>query len=58
MRKKRGGVDLSAFHATQGRRIVTLVIRYARGGVRSTHKIWGFREIFSYRPAGINRIFF
>jgi hypothetical protein len=25
---KKGGVDLSAFHATQGRRIFTLNIRY------------------------------
>src|SRR5207253_8917003 len=30
-RIKRGGVDLSAFHATQGRRIVTLVVRQRVG---------------------------
>src|SRR4051812_15449438 len=28
--RKKGGVDLSAFHATQGRRIVTFNIRFVR----------------------------
>lgn len=31
-RIKKGGVDLSAFHATQGRRIVYYMILYATNG--------------------------
>jgi hypothetical protein len=36
---KKGGVDLSAFHATQGRRIFTLNIRYIPGFVSNPDEI-------------------
>jgi hypothetical protein len=38
MGAQKGGVDLSAFHATQGRRIVTPDIRYDAGQVHLPDK--------------------
>src|SRR5687768_3840722 len=37
---KKGGVDLSAFHATQGRRIVTPEIHPPFPGVHPSHEIF------------------